>query len=468
MRWAAQAILAVVAALAAPVDAGAGVFRIGDLPAYDVAMLPDGSMALAGGPEVALRAPDGTLTPLTGFQADGIAAAPDGSLLGISGSDNVVRRWTPGRGVQVVAAAGLALESIEPQTYGVAATADGGFVLTDTGNDRVLVVDRAGAVRTLAVLPAPTGIAVAPGGDYVVADGAGVSRVRPDGAKRRISRNTSLGDIAVASDGSAIVSDAYEPLLWRVAPGAHRARPYLRARGAAPFDFANRTFGGEGVGSDGRGGILVADDLRGLTYITAGPTPVPLVALRDTRVTRHAVTAVIEATQPGTATLDVVRHGGAVAHAEAAVGPGLATLRAAGAIPGDWLEVRVGLRTAGGVQVEDTVTVHGARKLTRPLLRRMLGRDQGDRLDSDHLSLGRRCHRFGARRIDCEVRRDEDGIHECSDVASVTLGRTGIVLRREYACGNRDRARFRRHPHFLHAYGVRTLSRHEHGRWEIS
>jgi hypothetical protein len=208
----------------------------------------------------------------------------------------------------------------------------------------------------------------------------------------------------------------------------------------------------------------VADDVRGISYVTAGPTPVPFVALRGTRVDGGAVTATIETTQPGTATLDIRRQHTVVAHAERAVGAGHAALRAAGAIPRDWLEVRVRLRTARGVQVEDRVTVHGAHRLTRPLVRRMLGRDQGDRTDSDHLSLGRRCRSFGARRMDCEVRRDEDGIHECSDIASVTLARTGIVLRREYGC----RRGFRRRPQFLREYGVRTLGRHERGAWQIS
>jgi hypothetical protein len=94
------------------------------------------------------------------------------------------------------------------------------------------------------------------------------------------------------------------------------------------------------------------------------------------------------------------------------------------------------------------------------LARRLLGRYQGRESDDDvFYRLGRDCRRFGARRVDCVIETDDGRI---LGVASVTLERSGVVLRRDYRW---RRAGFRRHPRFIAWHGVQQLSRDDGGSW---
>jgi hypothetical protein len=70
-----------------------------------------------------------------------------------------------------------------------------------------------------------------------------------------------------------------------------------------------------------------------------------------------------------------------------------------------------------------------------------------------------KCHQLAKRRVDCAV--TIDGRTE-TGVVSITLARTGIVLRRHYRWSD---AGFRRRPHFNELYGIQRLSRREKGEW---
>jgi hypothetical protein len=485
VKRAARVIVAVLVVLAIPSQAAAyrgdGVFRLmtGDTSLWveDATMLPDGSV-LAGG---ALITPDRHVTLLDGFGGGGLAASPDGSVLGLAG--NEILRWTPGLGVTRVAGTGeegfsgdggpaiaarMSVESVDVTAHGIVALPDGGFLFGDLGNDRIRAVDAAGTIRTFARIRAPIGLAAAADGTYLATGlvSGRVYRVTPGGAVPISARvDAVVGDVAVAGDGSAVVvaEGLSAPALWRLAPGAHRARPYLRWTDPGhPFDFANRSFPAVGVGADGRGGLVLVDGRGEIDYVPSGPTPWTLAALRDTRPSRHAVTAVIETTQPGTATLDVLRGHRVVARVEQAVGAGHSTLTATGSIRPTWHLARLSFRGPDGVVVTDRVPIHGARRLTVALTRRILGRGQG-RTDEEgsHLHLGPRCRQFGPRRVDCEIRLRTS----CWDVASVTLHRTGVVLRREYPCASAGGVGFRRRPRYLASYGIRTLNRLDGGAW---
>jgi hypothetical protein len=124
---------------------------------------------------------------------------------------------------------------------------------------------------------------------------------------------------------------------------------------------------------------------------------------------------------------------------------------------GDWLS------ESDIAMLPDGTVVAGNRRLYSRRVR--CGRSGSSRTQTvAFFRLGDDCRRFGRRRVDCEI-RDEDS---CIGVASVTLGRTGIVLRRHYRCG---RPRFRREPRFLavgRGEGVQRLSRLDHGYWEKS
>jgi hypothetical protein len=96
----------------------------------------------------------------------------------------------------------------------------------------------------------------------------------------------------------------------------------------------------------------------------------------------------------------------------------------------------------------------------------MLNGDQG----ADEISavLGADCRAFGRRRVDCLIVPegssdcDRNRTDESGGVASITLERSGILLRRDYRCG---RPRFRLHPQFIRSHGVQRLSRRFGGVW---
>jgi hypothetical protein len=283
-----------------------------------------------------------------------------------------------------------------------------------------------------------------------------VRQIHLDGTVEAVARLWDITDIAVSADGTVVVVAG--SLLWRLTPGSHSPQPYLWSQRLTELsDFAGRVTYGDGVAFDADGALLVANVPGSVTYVPSQPTPWMLTALRDTRTGRRAVTAVIETTQPGTATLEVLRRGRLVARSVQAVPAGHSTLRAHGVITPAWHRVRIRVRSPNGTRTHDAVPVHGARRLTVRLARHLLRHDQ-EADEGYYAYLGPRCRPFGPRRVDCAVRAAEYTLDTCAYVASVTLERSGVVLRRQYECGSRQRARFRRHPRFDRFYGVIPLS----------
>lgn len=266
---------------------------------------------------------------------------------------------------------------------GIVARPDGGFAFPDPGNHRIRAVDSNGIIRTVAggsraMLADPIGLAATPDGGYIVTEteGSRVLRIRPDGAIETIARPAQPFEVVLVADGTPIIS-RYDQggRLSRLDSGTGRLTPYLRpGRPGDTFDFAAREYLGEGLGLDPHGGLLAfgpvsqAEPVRGrVTYVPNGPTPWTLVALRDMRTTRRALTAVIEATQPGTATLELTRRRHVVARVTQPVPAGHSTLRVTGPIRERWYDARVLLQSGNGAIARDELPIHGARILTVPL-----------------------------------------------------------------------------------------------------
>jgi hypothetical protein len=500
-----RSIVGVVAAgLMLPAVAGAhrgdGVFTLAEgrwLGGRDVAMLPDGSVVGVVESGAWRITPDGRRSLIPGLGGTGVAATADGGVLAIQGAiddphcsvfndcpvgAHRIVRWNPDVGVSVVAGTGAqgfggdggpateALLNLGPGQHsffgvpptGIVARPDGGFVFADTGNGRIRAVDAAGIVRTLpGAFRDPVGLAATPDGGYLVAEGRGrVRRIRSDGAIETVAVGL-VEDVVVSVDGTAVLA-AFDGRLSRLKLGSQTIRAYLRPRrSTGTFDFAARSTFGWRIALDRFGGLLaVGRDV--LSYVPRGPTPWTLAAFRSTRTSRRAVTAVVEATQPGLATLEIARRERVIARVNQTAPAGHFTLRAPGPIRADWYDLRLRLDGADGLTARDEIAIHGARALTIPLARALLGRRQGQESDDDvHYRLGRDCRRFGRRRVDCGITTTEGETNV--GVASVTLGRTGVVLRRNYAWGRRG---FRRHPRFIAGeHAVQRLSRHDGGRW---
>jgi DNA-binding beta-propeller fold protein YncE len=508
---------------------GDGVFTLAqghlwgrDWRSGDAAMLMDGSV-VGVVPSGAWRlTPDGRRTKIPGFGGSGVVATADGGVLALQGAEAVsdtceefddcpvtvgshrVVRWSSVTGASVVAGTGAqgfggdggpavhalldlgpaALNAFAPLPTGIVAEPDGSFVFADMANRRVRAVDGQGAIRTLAgnspsTFRYPLGLAASPDGGYLVLEAglypgddsaveylpSRLRRLRPDGTVETVMvRLGDAEDLVVAPDGSVVMATAGGEL-WSVDPARHTLRPYLRPRDPAKtFDFAARSIGGWYVGLDPSAGLLVAGD-EVITYVPRGPTPWSLAALRSTRTSRRAVTAVIETTQAGTATIAVTRRQHVLARATVPVAAGHSTLRASGAIGKQWYRVRLRFQHAGAPTVHDNVPIYGAHTLPVGVARRLLGHYQGQAVDEDiKYWLGSDCRRFGPRRVDCAIAKTGDETSHHAGVASVTLEPTGIVLRRNYEWADRG---FRRHPDYItgEPATVQRLSAGRGGRW---
>ena len=210
-----------------------------------VAVMPDGGFLIADGGAGRVRRvlPDGTITTVAGngtrgysgdggpataaeiFDPYGVAVMPDGGFL-IADGDYVVRRVFPDGTITTVAGnatpgfsgdGGPATASRLNVVYSVAVTADGGFLIADSGNRRVRRVSPTGIITTVAgtgvqgssgdggaataaQLNDPDGIASTPDGGFLIADffGNRVRWVSPTGV---ITTVAGTGAASVFRDG---------------------------------------------------------------------------------------------------------------------------------------------------------------------------------------------------------------------------------------------------------------------------
>jgi len=145
---------------------------------------------------------DGGIAAADTFDQRVVLFAPDGTYAGLRG--------------QVSPFTGFATRGPAPGQYdlpaGVASDAAGRLWVADTGNDRVVELDAAGAVtRITGGLSAPLSVAADGAGGAVVADtGAGrVVRIAPDGAVSTLAQDlVRPAAVAVAPDGTSFAADA--------------------------------------------------------------------------------------------------------------------------------------------------------------------------------------------------------------------------------------------------------------------
>src|SRR4051812_34144323 len=105
----------------------------------------------------------------------------------------------------------LAPAALGADIEGLAFDGAGRLYVADLHGDRVVVLDPAGVIAgTLGAgaLEQPVSVALAPGGDVLVADIRGVTRFAPDGTAVAAWPADEPGGIAVGPDGTVYVSEA--------------------------------------------------------------------------------------------------------------------------------------------------------------------------------------------------------------------------------------------------------------------
>ncbi len=159
---------------------------------------------------------------------------------------------------------------------------------------------------------------------------------------------------------------------------------------------------------------------------------------------------VVETTQPGVLTLELMRSGRVARLVRQPVGSGRATLQIPARPTQHLYTLRATLESSDAPVARDQVKLLNARELSVKQAKKLLEVPPSDS-PVEFISRSDRCRRFGSRRVDCEIRYVyDDGSRtvtdRCDSMGSATLRRSGIVLKREYACGNRRHGRFRPHP----------------------
>ena len=167
-----------------------------------------------------------------------LAPTPDGGFLVVEKGNNVVRKVSGTGEITTVAGTGTAGFSGDggPATdaelsgpYGVALTPDGGFLIADTGNQRIRKVSPSGTITTVAGtgtagfsgdggaataagLNTPTGVAATSDGGFLVADFEN-NRIRGVDAEGMITTVAGNGSTAHSGDeGPAVGAGIYHPL----------------------------------------------------------------------------------------------------------------------------------------------------------------------------------------------------------------------------------------------------------------
>jgi hypothetical protein len=308
-------------------DSGSAASARFDMPAA-VATLPDGSYLISDSENNRIRrvSPAGTITTVAGgttrgtagdggpavraelARPEGVAATADGGYLIADVLNHRIRRVSPTGVITTVAGTtkglagdgGAATAAQLAYPRGVAATADGGFLIADQGNNRIRKVSRNGVINTVAgsatwglagdggpataaKLDAPIGVAETRDGSILIAD-TGNSRIRkvaPNGVITTVA-GTSEGQsgdggpataaqlrfpfrVEPTADGGFVISDTENGRIRRVSPGGTITTLAGTSRGLSgdggPATLAQLEYPtGTAVTADG--GLLVADQMN--------------------------------------------------------------------------------------------------------------------------------------------------------------------------------------------------------------
>jgi hypothetical protein len=212
---------------------------------------PDGSISTAAGNGRVVDGPlggDGGMARATHLDVpEAVAATGDGFLVADTGHHQIRKVGHDGKiatvaGTGVAAFAGdggSATSAALSSPYDVTPTG-GGFLIADTGNNRIRKVSPQGTIDTAADgLNGPQGVVDTPGGGFLVADTGSdrVRRVHPDGTVSILAGNGAGGyngdgraplsarlngplDVAVLAPGRFLIADSRNQRIRLVAPRA--------------------------------------------------------------------------------------------------------------------------------------------------------------------------------------------------------------------------------------------------------
>jgi hypothetical protein len=389
----------------------------------EILPLRDGSILITRSNEIDRLRPNGSIkrfAPTLGA-AHGLTRFPDGSIV-FANSHRIQRVGRNGKMTTIAGTGeigdggdgGPATEAKLARPRDVLPEDDGGFLIADTGNNRVRRVSPDGTISTIAGTGAPD-----PFGNADPFEGTG------DGGPATAAGIAVPAHLARLPDGSLLIGEWRN--IRRVAPDGtistifHADQVYGDRLG----DYAGR-FGDtiEAMDTTREGGIALITAgyrLRAL-YLAPRHTRRTLVALRGTSVSGRRVQATVDATTGGVLQLTVRRGGKLIARSSRRVRAGRSTIGVNGRFAAADHKVKVRLHADRGGAYGDHIHVFTSDSLPK----RLVTTDPNTR-----------CERIGRRRIDCEAHYEEDeedGI-PCLYTVAHRLFRSGLTFARAYGPG---------------------------------
>ena len=463
---------------------------------------PNGRLSIAAGNgQDGFSGDGGPATSASLSGSGGVAALPDGGfLIADTDNDRVRRVWPDGHISTVAGSDNTPLGDGGPATSawlsgpgGVAALPDGGFLIADTGNNRVRRVWPDGHISTVAgngrfgfsgdggpatsaSLNFPEAVAALPDGGFLIADTENnrVRRVWPDGhistvagnGRDRLSgdggpaRSAAIGivdSIATIRGGGFLISATTldgSPVVRRVWPDGHISTVIGKATTDLPGDggpaSAAQLYGPPGSYSP----ASVAAFPDGGALIGYGNTVRLVVGSHGTRLLAAAIRALASAasrrtyrarvvlTQPAHLTIRVYR---------SLTGRPVTTARAFRPKGESSVTIRLGRRVTSGLYAIDLYAQRGSQatraeqwvylggSMTTRSIRHIQNQIADDQLSNDPNAdiTVEKCHRFDSLRVDCAITGDTDYVD------AVVLTPQGQLESRTY---NPRRPLFKLHP----------------------
>jgi hypothetical protein len=394
------------------------------------------------------READGSLRRIAGVRdATDVSVAPDGSALVAQPLAHRVQRVAADGTVTTVAGSaasgfagdgGPATAARLDSPRGVAALADGGFVIADTGNGRLRRVAPDGRIDTVA--------------------GTGAAGHRGDGGPATAATLDSPADVAVAADGSVLVADndgsrdrgrvrrlTLGGTIATIAGGS-RARAYayrlstshptdaLDSDGIEATDAGLPSIGQ--VTATDEGGVLLSTFPK-VRYVAPAATSRLAVGITSTELGRRGGTLTFTASRAARVEVTLSRNGRTVATESADAVAGTNTVALRSLVPGAPHRVVVAATGEAGERATDAASnLFPGRRLTRKVVKAVatdaVFEIPGDGGETDKAKCPRRVR--GAR-ANCRVLGSVDGSpFRCVFVVSVTVGRDGQVYRQDRSC----------------------------------
>ncbi len=320
-----------------------GAFLIPDFGNQRVReVLPSGAIqAVVGDGTIGYTGDGGPATAAEIYQPRGITLTPDGGYLIADRRNQVIRKVSASGTITTVAGNhtqgflgdnGPATSAELSMPHALSLTADGGYLIVDTNNNRIRMVSASGTITTVAgdgtpctpstavcgdggpatsaQLSLPEGVAALPDGSFLIADTSD-DRIRLVSASGTISTVAGTGvgctpSTAACGDGGA-ASSAQLNFAEGVAPTADGGYLFSddsdnRIRKVSPSGMISTIVGNGTAGYMGDGGPATAAELRDPEFVSITPDGGLLIADHSNAVIRAVAGGVVPQLAPPSAT----------------------------------------------------------------------------------------------------------------------------------------------------------------------